>query len=109
MFTESVFETTSETVTALHAELTDESGYLFDTNHSIHKNLSDIDDELDYPLLFENEDTNENENAIEIKICEELRIWYRKHNVSREKMNELLKIMHSYDLPLPLSIKTLLR
>ena len=108
--TESVFETTSETATVLHhGELTDQSDYLFDANDSIDKNLSDIDDELDYPLLSENEDTDEDENAIEIKLCEELRTWYGKHNVSREGMNELLKIMQSYDLPLPLDTRTLLR
>ena len=107
--TESVFETTSETATVLHhGELTDQSDYLFDANDSIDKNLSDIDDELDYPLLSENEDTDEDENAIEIKLCEELRTWYGKYNVSREGMNELLKIMRSYDLPLPLGTRTLL-
>ena len=110
VLTESVFETTSETATVLHhGELTDQSDYLFDANDCIDKNLSDIDDELDYPLLSENEDTDEDENAIEIKLCEELRTWYGKHNVSREGMNELLKIMRSYDLPLPLDTRTLLR
>ena len=109
MFTESVFETTSGTTTVVHAELTDESDYLFDTTDSIHKNLSDIDDELDYGLLFENEDTDEDKTAIEIKTCDDLRVWYRKHNVSREGMNELLKIMLSYDLPLPLDTRTLPR
>ena len=103
--TESVFETTSETATVLHhGELTDQSDYLFDANDSIDKNLSDIDDELDYPLLSENEDTDEDENAIEIKLMED-----GKHNVSREGMNELLKIMRSHDLPLPLDTRALLR
>ena len=109
VFTESVFETTSGTTTTVHAELTDESDYLFDTTDSIHKNLSDIDDELNYPLLSENEDTYEDENAIEIKTCDNLHIWYGKHNISREGMNELLKIMLSQDLPLPLDTRTLLR
>ena len=109
VLTESVFEARSETATVLHhGELTDQSDYLFDANDSIDKNLSDIDDELDYPLLSENEDTDEDENAIEIKLCEELCTWYGKHNVSREGMNELLKIMRSYDLPLPLGTRTLL-
>ena len=45
--TASVFETTSETTTVLHAELTDQSDYLFGTNDSIDKNLFHIDDELD--------------------------------------------------------------
>ena len=110
VLTESVFETTSETTTVLHhEELTDQPDYLFDANDSIDKILSDIDDELDYPLLSENEDTDEDENAIEIKLCEELSTWYGKHNVSREGMTELLKIMWSYDLPLPLDTRTLLR
>ena len=59
-------------------------------------------------MLSGNEDTDEDENAIEIKLCEELRTWYGKHSVSREGMNELLKIMRSYDLPLPLGTRTLL-
>ena len=110
VLTENVFETTSESAIVLHhGELTDQSDYLFDANDSIDKNLSDIDDELDYPLLSENEDTDEDENAIEIKLCEELRAWYGKHNVSREGMNELLKIMRSHDLPLPLDTRALLR
>ena len=64
---------------------------------------------MNYPLLPENEDTDEDENAIEIKICEELLIWHGKHNASIEGMNELLKIMRSYDLPLPLNTRTLLK
>ena len=80
--TASVFETTSET-TVLHAELTDQSDYLFGTNDSIDKNLFHIDGELDYPLLSENEDTDEDAYAIEIKLCEELRTWYGKQCFKR--------------------------
>ena len=81
--TASVFETTSETTTVLHAELTDQSDYLFGTNDSIDKNLFHIDGELDYPLLSENEDTDEDAYAIEIKLCEELRTWYGKQCFKR--------------------------
>ena len=94
----------------LKQELTSKSDYLFGTNDGIdNKNFSDIDDELDYPPISKNEDTHEDEHAIEIKMWEELRIWYEKHNASREGINELLKIMRSYDLPLPLDATTLLR
>lgn len=69
VLTESVFQTTSETATVFHAELTSKSDYLFGTNDGIdNKNFSDIDDELDYPPISKNEDTHEDENAIEIKM-----------------------------------------
>ena len=110
VLTKSVFQTTSEAATVFHVELTSKSDYLLDTNDGIdNKDFSDIDDELDYPPISKNEDTHEYENAIEVKMWEELRIWYGKHNASREGINELLKIMRFYDLPLPLGARTPLK
>ena len=109
VLTENVFETTFETAIVLHhGELTDQSDYLFDANDSIDKNYLIL--MMNWIILCYLKMKTLMKMKMQLRLnCVRSYAHGMENNVSREGMNELLKIMQSYDLPLPLDTRTLLR